>query len=347
MSQADINTTTRIRTIIDTIREEERRLREKYTFLKYQSTIGLTILLLSLAGMIGSGIMYYFGVIPAWLTIIISAIFASFSHELEHDLIHRQYFKKNAFAQNFMMLMVWCMRPNTVNPWYRRKIHYLHHKESGTEQDLEERLVGNGIGNIFVRIIVMLDGFSGLVIRRNILAKSVKAFSFFEILRASKPLTTLHFSLWYSFLFFHGFDALFGHSVVYPGWLLSTMDVVSFVVVVLIAPNVLRSGSLNIVTSYMHYYGGVNNLIQQTQILRPWFLWPLQIFCFNFGSTHGIHHFVVSQPFYIRQMVAKVAHKVMRENGVRYNDYSTFFNANRYIEKPNDGEVNFKLDPQS
>ena len=46
----------------------------------------------------------------------------------------------NAVAQNFMMLVVWIMRPNTINPWYRRDIHILHHKVSGTPQDLEERL---------------------------------------------------------------------------------------------------------------------------------------------------------------------------------------------------------------
>jgi len=55
----------------------------------------------------------------------------------------------------------------------------------------------------------------------------------------------------------------------------------------------------------------------------------LQAFCFNFGSTHGIHHFVVKEPFYIRQMTARVAHKVMAEMGVRFNDFGTFARANR------------------
>jgi len=56
----------------------------------------------------------------------------------------------------------------------------------------------------------------------------------------------------------------------------------------------------------------------------------MQAFCFNFGSTHGIHHFVVKEPFYIRQMTTKVAHKVMAEMGVRFNDLGTFTRANRY-----------------
>jgi len=38
---------------------------------------------------------------------------------------------------------------------------------------------------------------------------------------------------------------------------------------------------------------------------------------------------VVKEPFYIRQMTASVAHKVMREMGVRFNDFGTFARANR------------------
>jgi hypothetical protein len=82
----------------------------------------------------------------------------------------------------------------------------------------------------------------------------------------------------------------------------------------------------------MHYCGDVEsgNVMQQTQVLNPWWMWPLQAFCFNFGSTHGIHHFVVKEPFYIRQMTAPVAHKVMAEMGVRFNDFGTFGRANRF-----------------
>lgn len=320
----------RIQHIVKVIKAEEQRLRAKYSFLKYQDAIGLSIMLLSLGGMIGSGAMYYYDVIPAWAAIVISAIFASFSHELEHDLIHRQYFRKNNFMHNLMMLTVWLMRPNTVNPWYRRDIHFLHHKKSGTHEDLEERLVGNGIANGLMRTLVMFDGMLGVVARRSILKKEVTRFDFLEILRAAFPFTTLYFISWYAFLGFHAYDALFAATTVYPQWLLSIVDVLNFMAVVLIAPNFIRSGCLNFVTSYMHYYGGVSNLMQQTQVLKPWFLWPAHLFCFNFGSTHSIHHFVVGQPFYIRQMVAEVAHKVMRENGVRFNDLSTFVTANRY-----------------
>lgn len=316
--------------IVSTIKAEEQRLRAKYSILQYQDLIGFGIMLVSLAGMITGGYFYYIGTISAWLCIVSSAIFASFSHELEHDLIHRQYFGKNKFMHNLMMLVVWLMRPNTLNPWYRRNMHFLHHKTSGTNKDVEERLIGNGMTYGFMRYLVMFDNFLGVLVRHTALKKDIERFSVRSILHAAFPLAVVYFGCWYVFLAFHAFDAIWGAGVVYPEWLLMGMDGVNLLVVVLVAPNFIRSGSLNFMTSAMHYYGGVNNIIQQTQILKPWFLVPLQLFCFNFGSTHGIHHFVVGQPFYIRQMVAKVAHKVMQEHGVRMNDLSTFFTANRY-----------------
>jgi hypothetical protein len=57
---------------------------------------------------------------------------------------------------------------------------------------------------------------------------------------------------------------------------------------------------------------------------------PFQLFCFNFGSTHAIHHFVVRDPFYIRQLTARTAHAALREVGVRFNDVGTFRRANRW-----------------
>lgn len=325
----------RVKRIASTIREEEKRLREKYLFLKFQNLIGLGIMLMSLVGMVTSGWLYYIEAIPAWGCILASAFFASLSHELEHDLIHQQYFRHNIFMHNMMMFVVWIMRPNTVHPWYRRDIHFLHHKTSGTEQDLEERLVGNGVAYGVLRYLVMFDGLLGMLTRAGLLKKEVKRFNLKEILFAAFPFATFYFATWYFFLGFHAYDFLAADQALYPLWFLSVMDVINFLVVVLIAPNFVRSGCLNFITSNMHYYGGVTNLIQQTQVLKPWFLMPLQFFCFNFGSTHGIHHFVVGQPFYLRQMVAKAAHKVMKENGVRFDDFSTFLTNNRY--KPSMG----------
>ncbi|MNI88316.1 hypothetical protein D3C73_1456050 [compost metagenome] len=42
---------------------------------------------------------------------------------------------------------------------------------------------------------------------------------------------------------------------------------------------------------------------------------------------------MVKEPFYIRQLTVPVAHKVMREMGVRFNDFGTFARANRFVRK--------------
>jgi hypothetical protein len=320
----------RIQNIVLTIKSEEAHLRAKYSFLSAQNSIGLLLLLLSFFGMTACAALYYYDFIPAWLCIIVAAMFASISHELEHDLIHKLYFRDNAFMHNLMMTLVWLMRPNTINPWYSRKIHLLHHKTSGTKQDLEERLVGNGIGNVFVRTVVMFDGLLGLILQARILKKEVKAFNFLVIFNAGFPLATLYFIVGYSFLLFHGINLFIPHYFSYPQWLLESMQWFDFFVVIIIAPNFLRSGCLNFVTSTLHYYGDVENVLQQTQVFKGWCIWPFNLFCFNFAGTHAIHHFVVQQPFYLRQMVAKKAHNVMKENGVRFNDFNTFLRVNRY-----------------
>lgn len=82
----------------------------------------------------------------------------------------------------------------------------------------------------------------------------------------------------------------------------------------------------------MHYFGDIEegNVVEQTQVINAWWLAPFHLFCFNFGATHAIHHFVVRDPFYIRQLTAKRAYVVMKEMGVRFNDYGTFDRSNRY-----------------
>jgi hypothetical protein len=64
-------------------------------------------------------------------------------------------------------------------------------------------------------------------------------------------------------------------------------------------------------------------------VLSSRLLWPLQAFCFNFGATHIIHHYVVRQPFYVRQLVAAAAHAEMFRQGVRHNDFGTIARNNR------------------
>ncbi len=324
------------------------RLRQKYAILQYQDAIGVAIMAVSLAGMIGSGVLYYQGLITWWLCIPMVALFASFIHELEHDLIHLMYFRKKPWANNLMLLLGWIARPSTVSPFVRRRLHLHHHKHSGTESDLEERGITNGERWGLRRLLMTGDNMLAIYLRPRTTKKMVR-----EFIRAQKttdpaqikalikeqvrgyfPLGNLHYLMWHGFLVFHAIDliaAAMGSPIAWSASTQSVMGVIDFLAVVWLAPSALRTFCLHFISSNMHYYGDVEdeNIMQQCQVLNPWWLLPMQLFCFNFGSTHAIHHFVVAQPFYIRQLVAKDAHKVMREMGVRFNDFGSFRRANR------------------
>ena len=321
-----------IKTIVRAIKTEEKLLRSKYSFLSYQNVLGLSITLLSLAALIGVGSLYYLALIPAWLCVILAAVITSISHEIEHDLIHKQYFSKNPLIHNFMMLVVWMMRPNTINPWYRRKIHLHHHYTSGTNQDLEERLVGNGIKNPFLRALVIVDGLLGLVINQARFKQEIKDFSFSKVFNAGFPITTSYFIVLYSVIIYHLINVFFPLSAHMPNWGLSILSVFEFLMVVLVLPNIVRSTSLNFVTSSMHYYGGVNNVFEQTHVLTSRLFAPFHLFCFNFGKTHTIHHYAPNQPFYIRQLISAKINELMKKEGVRFNDFESIKNANAYTK---------------
>lgn len=314
-------------------------LRERYPILQHQDAIGAGILAFALAGMLGSAWLYAEGTIAWWACLLLNAFFASLTHELEHDLIHSMYFRKQRVPHNLMMGLVWLARPSTINPWIRRNLHLNHHKVSGTETDLEERAITNGEPWGFARLLMVGDNMMSSFIRllraptwerrKMIVTRTLVGYA---------PLGLINWSVWYLFLGFHLIDFVAtaaGAPIAWSATTLAVMDVITFAVVVLVGPNVLRTFCLHFISSNMHYYGDVElgNVIQQTQVLNPWWLWPLQAFCFNFGSTHGIHHFVVKEPFYLRQMTAPVAHKVMREMGVRFNDFGTFARANRWDEQ--------------
>jgi fatty acid desaturase len=314
-------------------------LRQRYPILNHQDALGAGILAFALAGMVGSAALYLGGYMAWWACLLLNAFFASLTHELEHDLIHSMYFRKQRLPHNLMMGLVWLARPSTINPWIRRQLHLNHHKLSGTEADMEERAITNGEPWGIARLLMVGDNMMSAFIR--LLRAKTWAHKFGilkRVLKVYAPLALLHWGAWYLFLGFHGANGvayLLGTSVEWSATTLSVMGVIDIAVVVIIGPNVLRTFCLHFISSNMHYYGDVEpgNVIQQTQVLNPWWLWPLQAFCFNFGSSHGIHHFVVKEPFYIRQMTVPVAHKVMREMGVRFNDYGTFARANRFVRQ--------------
>ncbi|MDE2420382.1 MAG: fatty acid desaturase [Gammaproteobacteria bacterium] len=327
-------------------------LRSKHAWLAHQNTIGVAIMLISLLGMIASGWLYISGNIAWWLCVPITAIFASFLHELEHDLIHQMYFRKTPWANNLMLLTVWIARASTINPFVRRKLHLHHHKFSGTKSDLEERGITNGEKWGIRRLLMTGDNMLAVYLRPITMARATgayinsqnpanareKAKMRLEQLTSYMPIGQLYYLAFHGWVVIHvtlWVLAAMHYSVTLPSMAAQGLHVLDVFAVVYMLPCVLRTFCLHFISSNMHYYGDVEsrNPMQQCQVLNVWWLMPMQIFCFNFGSTHAIHHFVVKEPFYIRQWTAPVAHKVMREMGVRFNDLGTFRRANSFTMK--------------
>ncbi len=346
---SDRQKTARIKQVVVQAGED---LRKRHPWLQHQDAIGALIMLTSVAGMIGTAYAYYLGLIAWWLCIPMVAIFASFIHELEHDLIHLMYFRKRPRINSLMLIIGWIARPSTINPLVRRRLHLHHHKHSGTEHDLEERGITNGEPWGLKRLLMTGDNMLAIYLRPKTTYKMVRAFIaaqnpkdkaalhalIREQRRAYFPLGNVYYLAWHGWLAFHavalGATAL-GHPLQLSGWAATGVSVLNFLAVTWMLPSFLRTFCLHFVSSNMHYYGDVEdgNIMQQTQVLNPWWMLPFQLFCFNFGSTHAIHHFVVKEPFYIRQWTAPSAHKVMRDMGVRFNDTGTFWRSNRFTGK--------------
>ena len=333
------------------VQQASKEFRAKYPILQHQNAIGFFIFSLSIAMILLSALLYLQGKIPTIAVVLSVAFWTSFLHELEHDLIHYMYFKKNKFMQNLMMLGVWVFRPMTINPWLRRDIHFHHHRVSGTKTDIEERGLTNGEPWSFKRLMTVTDILFGGILRGNLIRKDVieavkngeitkeQALVFKKVkLYGMMPFTLALYLIWYFFLAHytvHFFTSILNIDYQSPAFIQAQFKWINPLVFILILPNLFRMFSLHFITSNMHYYGDVEsgNVMQQTQVLNKWYFIPMQLFCCNFGSTHAIHHFVVNETFYVRQFTATKAHKVMQEQGVRFNDIASFKRANRFFER--------------
>lgn len=327
-------------------------LRARHPWLdKHQNAIGMGIFLVNAGAILATAYAYWAGAIAWYVVIPLAAFFMSLLHELEHDLIHSMYFRKNRFWHNFMMIGVWVFRPSTINPFVRRRLHIHHHKVSGTESDLEERGITNGTPWGLKRLLMTGDNMLAVALRPFETRQMVKAFireqanatpqEKKQIVRENVngyfPIGAINYLIWHSFVVWHVgvfLAGLAGYALTVPADFEGLLAFVNFFAVTISAPNALRTFCLHFVSSNMHYYGDVEkgNIVQQCQIwTTPWML-PLHLFCFNFAGTHAFHHFVVRDPFYIRQWLAPRLYPLMRENGIRFNDFGTFRRANRMQE---------------
>lgn len=335
------------------ILEAGNALRARHPWLeKHQNAIGMSIFLVSIAGILANAWAYFSGAVAWYVAIPVAAVWMSLLHELEHDLIHSLYFRKNRFWNDVMMGGVWLFRPSTISPWVRRRLHIHHHKASGTESDIEERGITNGEEWGLKRLLMTGDNLLAVYLRPLQTVKMMKAFikaqgnlSVAErkaIVRENMlgyfPLGVINYTLWHGFIAWHALRiglSLAGIEVTLPGFAQHIVTFMNFYAVAIAAPNALRTFCLHFVSSNMHYYGDVEkgNIVQQCQVwTTPWAI-PLHLFCFNFAGTHAIHHFVVRDPFYVRQWLAPGLYPLLRENGVRFNDFGTFRRANR-MERP-------------
>jgi hypothetical protein len=324
----------RIRQIRTGIREVSRELRRRHPWLdRNQSAIGLAILLVSAAVMAACATAFAKHAMPAWSAIIAIAFACSIAHEIEHDLIHRLYFPRTPVVYHAMMALGWLMRPSTVNPWIRGAYHLNHHRVSGTPTDVEERAITNGERWGVGRLFMTADNFASVLLRLPRLPPKRAFRMWLRSTLAHFPLGWTYHAALVGFVALHawGFAAA-SSSQAPPAWVEHARSTLDLIAVIWVWPNLVRTFCLHFVSSNVHYYGDirVGDILRQTQVIDRWWFLPLQAFCFNFGSTHAIHHFWVSEPFYIRQTTARAAHAIMRAHGVRFNDMGTFRRANRY-----------------
>ncbi|MSQ84940.1 MAG: fatty acid desaturase [Myxococcales bacterium] len=311
----------RVRHVHKAVLAAEASLREAHPWLRHQDAIGLLLWLGGLAGIGTAAWAYLYAGLPVWATIVAVALSASILHELEHDLIHNLYFKSRVWFQDTMLTGIWLGKVS-LNPWTRRVLHLRHHRISGQVGDVEERLIGLGERNLLLRFAVAYLPFIGVPI---VLVQAIQDAPDWAPL---DQVPLWHYKRWRQRL-----DLVFGTA---PIWL----TVLAFsghawavdLLVILVLPNMLRHGCIAMVSSYCHYYGDIalHDVTVQNQILRHWSLLPLQLFAFNFGATHIIHHYVVQQPFYIRQWVRKPAWQALEEIGTRVDDFGVVARANRY-----------------
>lgn len=328
MNEQDRQRTMAIRIAIKARRDE---LWAHHPLLRYQNAIGLAICLAATGGIAALAVAHWQGAIPAWPCVLGIAALGSLLHELEHDLIHDLYFRERRWVQHVLFTIGWLLRPNMLNPWIRKTIHLHHHRASGTKTDVEEIAATNGAPMGIRRILMM----NGRLARRLLSRRPARAFAIdgVKIHHSWRDVPVAIYEglavIWLLSGALRGGFAISGHAPP-QAWLSSAYGALDYLGGILVLPCALRNFALMFMTSNNHYHGDVTNLLEETQVLNHWLFLPFNLLCFNFGGTHTIHHFVVNQPFYVRQWIAPRVYATLRENGVRFNDLATFGRANRY-----------------
>ncbi|CAF4044263.1 unnamed protein product [Rotaria sordida] len=329
------------REICRAIKQSDAALRQAYPFLYHQDWICTIIFTSSLLLMSLFSYLYLSGYISAILTIVLIALPLSLLHELEHDIIHNLYFKQHRWIQNLMFTFIWIAKLHG-SPWYRRQLHLKHHLLSGQLNDAEERIIGLGLPPDYKRMAVSIHPFGGLLVSDDI-SKDAKYLNLTTMKLHNAPMALIFMFITrtffiYNLLFFiyfylnYDINTLYGIHTFYP--------IIHNLAICLCFPNLLRQGCLVLMSNACHYYDDIplNTVYYQNQILDSWYVFPFQLFCFNFAATHIIHHHVVSQPFYIRHFTARKVKDIMIKLGIRNNDFGILWRNNHYTIDPEEDE---------
>ena len=252
------DTTLAVKSIRNTIKNEEARLRRKYKFLQYQDALGLLIFLVGVTSMIGVATLYLQGRLHWALVVPLLALPASILHELEHDLIHNLYFKTNQWVHHVMYFFIYLAKCS-VTPWYRKFIHLRHHQVSGSKADLEERLIGGGLPFGFLRWALIITPWANTMIIEDVQKDNMDNWNRWGLVFTSAPSVVSFAIVWH--LFFSYIRSMFGltfteydPALYLPLW---AWPIVRDLGVLIILPNILRQSCLNLMASYCHYYADV------------------------------------------------------------------------------------------
>ena len=231
-------------------------------------------------------------------------------------------------GSKYHVRFIWIAKIN-ANPWWRKPMHLKHHKTSGQIDDIEERIIGLGHPLGFTRLLVTINPLGSFIVLPQVSKDSASIGSLPNVIRTgivNLPVL-LPGNLCLIALFFPSYVSPFYYNVAWN------------VCMLLYFPNMLRQSALQWVSTGCHYFGDIpeKNVFFQNQVLNHWIFYPLQLFCFNFGATHIIHHYVTRQPFYLRQMAAEPVMDELRKQGVRFNDLQIYKRNHRYSM---DGQTN-------
>jgi hypothetical protein len=329
----------RVAEITLTIKESERKWRERLPFLYFQSAIGLGLLMACYFTLFWASSSYLNGGMH-WLPLVaINAFSLSIVRELEHDLIHELYFPKHKFVQNTMMLAVWPLLGNLPHPWYRRDLHMLHHRKSGRREDLEGRLIGVGSPMGWKRLLATFDPAIALHFRRDDI-ETIPFFNKKEVGRAATPIT----KIWYlCAMTYFLLKVVLLPAASCMGWMdtdspmeptvakmLVMYAELTKVFTIWILPGWWHTVSRDIISSIMHYYEHFGGKLHECQVINAWPFVIFNMFSVNFGNSHAVHHFLEKQTFYIRELCSGDAHVAFRKHGVRFNDLGVVFRKNHF-----------------